>query len=387
MWMPHPPLEAYRRDLARLGDARCIGPDDAAWLAAATLLDRYVGAAAAERLALAPRLAECLATHGGGSVLGAGLEFAVALESAGALHLAATWLSRLEQLGGEDRPLDLGRVVARRARIAHKLGLADAALELYQSVAALGEAHAEPELTTQAWNGIALIAHVRGNHPDARRWYRAAALVADDTGCAEQACVAHQGLLILAAVGRDFEQALAEGRLAMAAAEYDQEQLAVVLNNIAQVLHDMRQHAAALRGFGAVVNRTRVPRTMLAALGGAALAAAALGHREIVAAAADRIARLSHTEWPYPHAVALLDLSDAYAMLGDAKASARYRFRARELGAANGYHELVYRAEQAAAQRLIAAAPALGPTAAGVVSEFEALDAPIDLVAVGGDAQ
>ena len=382
MWTPHPPLEAYRRDLTRLGDPPAIGPDDAGWLATTTLLARYVEAAPAERVGLAPHLAAHLATHGGVSVLAAGLHFAIALEDAGALNLAAAWLSALERLGADDRPLELGRVIARRARIAHKLGLADAALELYRVVAQLGEAHAEPELTTQAWNGIALVAHVRGNHPEARRWYRAAALVADDTGCVEQACIAHQGLLILAGVARDFEHALAEGRLAMAAAEYDREQLAVVLNNVAQVLHDMGQHAAALRGFGAVVHRTRVPRTLLAALGGAALAAAALDQPAIVDAAAERIARLSHAEWPYPHAVAQLDLSDAYALLGDIKRSAASRFRAHEMATVHGYHELVYRAEHSPPQHAMRAArTALGPAAAGIISAFESLDAPLDLVA------
>ncbi|HVX41266.1 MAG TPA: hypothetical protein VHB25_16985, partial [Gemmatimonadaceae bacterium] len=209
-------LEAYRRDLARLSGRATIGRDDAAWLAASTLLERYAAALPAERRALAPSLAAHLAAQGEDSVVAAGLRFASRLEDAGALHLAAAWTALLEQLGSEARPLDLGRVIAHRARLVHKLGQPETALALYERVARLGETCAEPELTTRAWNGIALVAHVRGNHPDARRWYRAAALVADDTGCVEQACIAHQGLLIVAAVARDFALARTEGRRALA---------------------------------------------------------------------------------------------------------------------------------------------------------------------------
>ncbi|HVX38767.1 MAG TPA: hypothetical protein VHB25_04260, partial [Gemmatimonadaceae bacterium] len=172
---------------------------------------------------------------------------------------------------------------------------------------------------------------------------------------------------------------------ALAAAEYDRERLAEVLNNVAQVLHDMGRHATALRGFGAVVNRTRSPRLVLAALGGAALAAAALGATEIVAAAGDRIVRLGPVEWPYPHAVALLDLADAYAALGERARADTFRAHAHSLAEANGFHELAYRAERAPARPEPRAADGpLGPSAVELVSKVESLDAPRDLCMAGG---
>jgi tetratricopeptide (TPR) repeat protein len=375
----YPPLEAYRRDVARLGERRSLGPVDDRWLTTAMLLQRYADGSAEERKRLAPDLARQLAAESELTVSSAGLRVANDILDAGGLHLAATWLSLLERIIPDDRALDIGRVRAHRARVARQFGAMDAAHDLYADVERLGEASAEPELTARAWIGYAVLTQTRGNYPDARRWYQAAALVADDALCFEQSFHAHQGLMVCCAVGRDFDQALIEGWKAYEFSQGDGSREVEVLVNIAQILYDTGRHAAALRGFAAAVARTEVPRILLHALGGVALAAARMDQGAIVQAAADRIERVSGP-WLHPFAYALVDLACAFAVLGDRNAATTFRDRARALAEKHGFHELVHRAD--AVESLPAeSAPRVtfSHAAAGVVDNVESLDAPPDL--------
>ena len=151
---------------------------------------------------------------------------------------------------------------------------------LYAEAEAIGEADGEPELSARAWIGYAILAHMRGNYPEARRWYGAAVLIADDNGFREQSFSARQGLMVAAAVAGDFDRAMREGWQAFVLSSGDRDREAEVLTNMAQVLHESGRHDAALRGFAAAVTRTIVPTVLLPALGGAASAAAIVGRRE-----------------------------------------------------------------------------------------------------------
>ncbi len=383
----YPPLDAYSRDVAPLAPRRSFGADDQVWVAAALMLQRYVEAAGPERTRLAPELASHLASESELTFVSAGLRLAADIDEAGALHLATTWLTLLERLIPPARVLECGRVLSYRARIARRLDETESARLLYQEIERLGETSAEPELTTRAWLGFASLARARGNHPEARRWYHAAALVADDTGCTEQSCLAHGGLLVDAAVARDFDRALIEGGHALHAAHGAPRLQTEILSNIAQVLHETGRHRTALRCFAAIVARTTVPRALFAALGGAATAGAALGSRHVVDAAAERIARLTPGGWALPLSFALIELSEAYAMLGDTVAAADNRTRGRALAAAYNYHEAVYRADHPMNTLSLPAATAeLRPTngsfsraASAVISAVEELDAAADL--------
>ena len=379
----YPPLEAYRRDVGRLGDQGTFGADDGQWVAASLLLQRYVEAAPADRHSLGAQLARYLAFDEELTVSNAGLSLGAEIEAAGALNLAAAWLHLLERIVPEGRVLELGRVRGQRATVALKLGATDAALELYTDVERLGESSAEPELTARAWIGFALLAHMRGNYPEARRWYQAAALVADDNECSQQSCYAHQGLLICAGVARDFDRAMVEGWQAFLSSQRIPDREAEVLNNIAQALQDSGNHRVALRGFAAAAARGKSVHLLLGAIGGVAVAGAALGRSGVVAAAASRVKHLAANAWSYPVAMALLDLSDAYGLLGQTAAADEYRAQARALAVKHSYHELIHRANERKTQipdhqTLVR----LGSAAQQVVGDIESLYAPPDLCAV-----
>lgn len=381
--MPHPPLEAYRRDIDRLEGPTSFGPNDARWLDAAVLLHRFIDAPFHERNALATALARRLAPEIEMTFWQASLELALEIEEAGALHLCYTWLFSLERLVPDNRVIDGGRVRATRARVARKLGAVDLALKLYGEVERLGEQRAEPELTARAWLGYAVAASERGDDPEARRWYREAALVADDTGCAEQASLAHQGLLISFARAGDFNDAIVEGWHAYVSANGNTARQAEILANVSQALYDMGHHSAALRGFAAVIAQTSYVRVLLPALGGVAMAAAALHRPSVVHAAATRAEALMSSGWPHPVALTLLDLADAYDHLGDPRAANSYRARASSIAEAHGLHSLAHRAREGSSLDERRETPVELDHAAGlVVDSIESLEAPSDLCVV-----
>jgi tetratricopeptide (TPR) repeat protein len=384
MLVAYPALEAFRRDLARLGEGRSFGPLAGQWLQTVILLERFVSSPSTERYELGRHIVRELAGERDvTSFWSAGLTFATTVEEAGALHLCDTWVHLLERIVPTDRTLDVGRVRATRARTARKLGFPEIAEALYREVEELGETAAEPELTARAWIGFGVLALERGNFPDAKRWYQAAALVADDTACDEQSSMAHQGLMVIHATAGDFDTAIAAGWRAFDAALGDPLREAEILVNVAQALHDNGLHAAALRGFAAVVARTDRARVLLHALGGAALAAAALNNAAVVESATQRVEAIANSAWPHPVAAALLDLADAYDWLGDDARSAGYRSRAIVIAEATALHQLVFRAQERRTAPSVATTPLqTGPAVGRVLESIQSLDAPADLFVV-----
>lgn len=375
--MSYPPLEAYRRDVARLGEGRTFGTDDGTWVASAMLLQRYVDGSPGERVGLAAELARYLAPEDLLSFPDAALRLATQIERAGALQLATSWLSLLDRALLARDALDVGRTRAHRASVARKLGALESAYELYAETEVVGKTNGEPELTARAWIGFAILAHMRGNYPEARRWYAAAAVVADDNGFVEQSFAARQGLLIT--VAGDFDRAMCEGWQAFALSSGDRDREAEVLTNLAQVLHEAGRHWTALRGFAAAVARTTAPAISLPALGGAASAAASLGRRDIVQAAAARVEMLAGIAWAHPLSSAFLDLAEAYGRIGSAGTAAAYGNRGRAIAMENRFHELAQRLDARDCLKPDAAQAPFGVTASRVVADIEGLEIAPDL--------
>ncbi len=373
------PLEAYCRDIARLASRDSFGPDDADWIAASLALQRYVDATPTERQRLATDLATVLAVGDEITVCDAALRVAFDVEKMGAWHLAMSWLDLLERLLPSERYVEVGRVFAYRARLVRKFGDMVSSRAISEEIERMGQLHAEPELTARAWLGYGVMAHSRGNIPEARRWYSAAALVADDNGFNEPSYVAHVGLQTCALIGRHFDLAMLEGWRAFALAEGDMEREAEVLTNLAQTLHECGEHRVALRGFAAAVSKSKYLDTLLPALGGVASSAAHLGQPDVVDAAADRLERLLAVASPLPHALVLLEMSDANLVLDRADEAARFRERAALLADAHGFHEVVYRVANPA---FIANARfVLGPESHRIAHDIGRISAPVDLCA------
>jgi tetratricopeptide (TPR) repeat protein len=379
----YPPLEAYRRDIARLAAAKAFGPDDGEWLAASLALQRYAHARPADRQRLAGELAAYLAVGNEITVCDAALRVTFAIEKSGALHLAASWLALLEQVIPADRPVELGRVLTARARLTRKFGDLTGSRAIYEEIERMGQMYAEPELTARAWIGYALTDQGRGNHPDSRRWFAAAALVADDNGCAQVSYHAHFGLQTAALIARDFDAAIREGWRAFALAGGDPELEAECLTNLSQVLYECGVYRTALRGFAACVAKASYVDTLVPALGGVASAAARLGRPNIVDAAAKRLEALLPVSSPLAIAQVLLEMSDANLILGRPEIARSFRERASVVAEAGGFHEFIYRiANPSVSADAGTARFELGPEANQIVLDIGRFNAPSDLCTV-----
>jgi tetratricopeptide (TPR) repeat protein len=386
------PLEAYRRDVLRVPGRERFGEEDARWIVVAHLASSLAGragdavlaasAALAERerqatsgadaadggTVVAPELAAALDAARGGSwapLAVAVTDAALRMEQAGAWLLAATTLSALRRAVGADaEPLLVGRAVAQWGRVERFLGAFDVARDLYDEAARLGRRHDIPELVVRAELGRAALARARGNYPEARAGFQRGLRRAERHRLGELTGLAHQGLLIAAAVARDFDTALVHGWAALAQVAGEPTKEAPVLSNLATVCLDAHEDEAALRGYQAAAVRTRDVRTWLSATSGAAAAAGRLGRRDLVDAYAAAVERaLASEDTPYERAWHLLTLSDAYRDLGVAERSAAYWERGIALARAHGFAELEHEYAEPRVATSVATPPAVVPAA------------------------
>jgi tetratricopeptide (TPR) repeat protein len=364
MLAPRPPLVAYREDLARRGRHDGFGPSDATWLTVAAVLSHAVDVPADSRppllatvrgvVASDPTLRDVLpvseperATEfeldGVSPIVRAIVE---RMEDEGALTLAYSMLSILTDADLRLSVLERGRVLAQLARVARKAGAIDTAREHYRRVEVLARASRIPELRVRAWIGYGLVARLRGNYPDVRKWSARAAHEADRAGLSALGSLAYHGLMIAAAKMGNLNAALVYGWRAFQNSIGDAAREAEMLLNISQLLYQAGHPRAALYGFTASLAREPAPRVALPTLGSIALAAAALGDGDRVRAAwaqSERLIAAGGT--PYESADVLFELSTALAAVGDATAAGECRTRALGIAARQGYHELTHRLE------------------------------------------
>ena len=306
-------------------------------------------------------------------------------EQAGALHLANSILWELERVRELLPPVEHGRVLAHRARVARKANAYDAALALYKRVAALGRTLDSGELRARAAVGFAVLAQFRGHLPLAARHFRTGAREARRVGAIDVLRVAQHGQLTIAAKRGAFSDALVYGWHAYQDAWGNREAEAEMLLNLAQLAFDVGRTDAALAGFTAALVRRPGPRLALPALGGAGRAAAAVGRVDMLRQYAREVdAYRSDESFAYQIASALLDLALGFASCDKAAAGDRVD-AGLALAAKYGLHELDFQfralAEERAAGRRgrahtapIHVAPRAETVLRDLIDEADALD-------------
>ncbi len=351
---------AYRADLA--GRTQPFGEHDSDWLAIANLLEQaarlperetapilqHVEQLAAD--AVSPAALEQLVQgewqssdrHAADSIV------AVAQEAhdANAFRLAAHILDSLLAANRCLSKLQRGRILARRARAAHKLGDLDGALDRYEQVLRIGRALRDPALTAHGWIGRAAVAQFHGNYPEVRRCAERGARLADRHGLRALAHGAHACLMIAAGVAGRIDDCLAHGWLAYQHAA-NRSAEAEVLVNVSQALFESGHTREARAGWAAILAADGVPpHLVLPALGGLAVASAMLGDEPRVLWVTREVARMEKTGTSrYAVASALLECAMALAQVGQPAAAARYAAAALSLARAHGFHEVAFKAE------------------------------------------
>jgi tetratricopeptide (TPR) repeat protein len=407
------PLEAYRADLSRNPNRTDFGRSDTVWLLVAHCLHRLSRAQGEARRSIAENCALAIGdlattvspdtpdevemirhltrirgglplidTRAGASdVVTSARALADQMAEAGALWLAYSALGHVRVAGSAAPVRDLGMAMGDQAWVARSLGDLDSADELYEGVAAAGEQHGEVELQSRALLGIGVNARVRGNYPKARRSFQEGLALAESAGFAELQSVAHQGLLIAASIAGDSDTALVHGWAAYELAAGNSDREAELLINVSQVSMVAGYPQAALRGFLSSLSRATAVRYRLPSLGGAALASARVGNRDLLTTIA-RVAEdsLLAAALPYESAGTLRSLSEAFDAAGDAARAEDYRLRARALARKNGFFEIVLATEpkDTPASKPAASRRDLTRESMNVIESLEAMESEVD---------
>jgi tetratricopeptide (TPR) repeat protein len=396
MLAPRPPLAAYRQDLARCGGQDGFGPSDATWLSVATILSHAIDvpgdscrgllATLREVVGSDPVLREVLAVSehdplpefeldGVSPIVRAVVE---RMEDEGALNLAYSTLSILADADLRLRVLERGRVVAQLGRVAWKAGALDTAREQYRRAEVLGRASRNPELRVRAWVGYAIVARLRGNYPEVRKWSARAAATADKAGLVALGSLAYHNLLVAAAVAGDLDTALVYGWRAFQSADGNPVREAEMLRDVSELLLRAGHPDPAGHGFKAALARRPPARVAIPALGGLARAAAALGDADRVRTVRDQAEHvIAGAGLPYESAAALLELSDALGAVGDHAAAASCRARALDIAERHSYHEITHEIAEVRRPHEVSrveALHALDPRAAEVARAVASLD-------------
>jgi tetratricopeptide (TPR) repeat protein len=290
-------------------------------------------------------------------------------EEAGAFAVATSLLDLARALVGAAEFRLQGRMLSQQARILRKLSELDISLELYQEVDQLADIENDTELRARAALGRGVLARVRGNYPEARRSFLTILEYEPTTEELRDLHVwACEGLLMVAAVARDFEAALLYGARAVEMArEGHRAELLVNLSNICQ---EVGQYRAALNGYLRALAETQVQHVRLPALGSAAIAAARLGERYV----ADELTRsglnlMTLSRLDYDVADMLREFGDAWELLGDAVSARRFREQSMARAERGGFFEIQHRVEDAMRTRAtIPPASPLAPDAMAVAS-------------------
>jgi hypothetical protein len=294
-------------------------------------------------------------------------------EEGGALRLAdALLFLAYREFGYEAGYLEQGRLIAQRARIARKRGLPAIAEELYKHVHEWGVQRSLPELDARADIGMAMLARERGNIPEMSMLFARAFESAQLGDSKEVLAVAHHGMMLSAVAVKAFDRAIVHAWTAFRVVRGNRLQEGDALLNLGQVILDSGEPSVALHAFVAALALGLPRRLEFPALGGAAVAAAAVGDRATLERVINRADRLSlQTDLKYDALAALTEIVSALSMIGDARSEARRELVLEEAEAAN-FHELVFRLTEAGvgAPRSTAPTP---PAVAGVFRDVEAM--------------
>ena len=392
MLAPLPSVEAFRRDAVSDG----VELDDgvaASWLESATRLERAAMTRGLERERL---LSGLLAQHGvvtfkdspisPAALVSTVTAIAGDMEDQAFFRLAhSTWCTLLLFLP-DSEVLLRGRVIAIQARLARHLGDLRTASSGYEEVARLGAEANLPELTGRSFVGLGILAQIRGDFPEARRCFHDTIELA---GAADESVmIAHNHLMVAAATARDYDAAASHGWQAFKLASTPLEETES-LANLAQLLLDAGYPRAALRGFAAALARNPLSRQELPILGGAAIAAAAAlptaAARALVRNFGERVDQLVSAlhdgrSLPYPSASTLVEMSEAYAMVGEETYAGEFADRAESLVSAHGFHQLAYRLENPVG---VAKPVTLAPATEEIVAAVDELEG-AELVGAAG---
>jgi tetratricopeptide (TPR) repeat protein len=365
MRAPLTPIKAFVQDAAQRGAAgdhsSADDPRMSHWLLVAQAAERLAELRPAQRAEYLTRL--------GDSVLPERLERPTQIEGDGRVPADATAeLAERLRLEAEDmeregcfelalttvssvcKMLARGSLTARLLATAHlgrivrQTGELDSAVDCYTSVTQTGLSVDDGPVAAHGYIGLGNVAHARGNRPSQKAFFQKALELAPKGSPVELS--AHQGLMVTANQQGELADALIHGWKVHDLAMPDSEVQFETLNNLAQTALYSGFARASLSGFEYVIQRARISRIRLPAIGGAAIAAARLKDRSSLAhfelLARDEINRAA---LPHESARMYYDAAEARAAMGDFSEVLSHVADCLRISDAFGFHELRVKAE------------------------------------------
>jgi len=285
------------------------------------------------------------------------------MEYFGSLRLAATLLDAGQALG-DWTTIDIGRILAQRARLARKFGDSGGALDRLAQLERLAILAHDDELRVRARLGRAALHQIAGNYPATERQAASCAALARRCGFSRLEAAARVGLISCAAHRGDYASALRYAAQTLQELRGETVAESEHAANLGRLLLDIGEPAAAYTVFARTVVDARLPHVLYPALGGLAVAAAATSAVEVVWWASRQVEAAAHGRGSlYESAAALIDCASALAGIGADKRAIELRDRAAELATLNGFHEIRYAAgdlnlEPVVAERNVRRSPA-----------------------------
>jgi hypothetical protein len=377
-------VSAYRKDMEKRKGP--LGKDDGAWIAISTLVGQIGSARGGDRRRILDEAAGMAAELFDPATLAYGCAFdpppvdrrssiavvrllAERIEDCGSLHLAMSLMNGLRGVLPAESP-NAGRVLAQRARLTWKMGDATLALARYRHLNRKSRTLKSGELLMRSWAGYVAVAQLRGNYPDVRRWAQKVVQRAEAGHMVRLASLGHHGLMVGHAVACEFSDAIKHGWQAYRGRDGDRTGQLEMLSNIGRLFHDAGDNVSARSAFVRVLAARPMFRIGASALGGYALASAALGDEDAVRWAAEESSSLLETAaGGYETASALIDCANALEVVGDLPYGSVLRARGSTIAQYAGYHEVVHKSHS----RSATSKPNLSPPALLVAEEIDRL--------------
>lgn len=303
----------------------------------------------------------------------------------GHLHFEDHLLESVERLA-PSRSITQGRVIHRRAILKGDMGREEAARLELEALLVNPVWKQFGELRIRVLHSLCVLAYRRGNFPEARRL---ALRVLRGTGNGHPALrgIAYNALATLAAERGDFNAGLE-----LAWKGYDlvrrnsrrnnAAHCHSALNNIAQILLDAGYPGAARAGYARLLTDSLNVRAAYSVVGGYATASAALSDRVGVEWATTQILRLGKLRGnPDSLATALLECSEALAVIGEHARAETLRRRSAQLAEQHGLHRTAFKAQRPTLS-LMPSKSRLNKSAAAIakrISDMEPASVPAEL--------
>jgi tetratricopeptide (TPR) repeat protein len=296
-------------------------------------------------------------------------------DHSGRLHLADHLLESAAEI--ETEPIEAGRILFDRGRVARKLGRLDLSLEQYQQLLRDARKAKSPELAARAHYGLAAVAQTRGNFAECRAQDMRLIRIARGARLNNLLAGGYSGLATMDSMGGRYGDAVAHFWKAYQLVEGQGQIGRSVLGNLAQtLLVSGRPHEA--KKVATIVLQAKPPLlSAMPVLGTLAIASAQVRDPGTVRWAHAQLRSIEETRTdPYNLAQALIECAAALETLGERADATAMRQRAEALAERYGFHGLTFQEAMLSVQ-LLAEPHRFHAAAAEAAAAIVDLDTPV----------